>query len=1508
MSTTAYDFKRTDGTHLGTILSLENNGPGATTVPLQVSDIDFSVEPPVVVVDGNVTSSFPEAAVNAVTISSVDVLDRWLVLATPPSISEQLYPGMPIQLVHTPTNAVHSYLIVNSGDDAGNLYVEVNADLPANIADWVDNGEVTASTVRAFTLEDGAYSDAVYLAAPEGATFVDGKTHIPVHPTTPLAMPAFSIIMAVPGGGGAIVVEAAANGSCQFRPGSTFSIESNSMSGANASYIVSTSVTSGTYTVTEVNADNIVVAGDVRGLAINGKKIAISGGQAHNVQLTVASTTIDVTGNHTIIEVIEPIPSTVVPSTNMVCVPATTLIQVAGTLPVGMGADGVAIPAAPSAFTFSAPPAITPNGPNNHLVSWRISGDHTSKFTSGCPVLIKGNSFFEYQELPVHSASFSSGMTHVVTIISGHTTPTPDASGSLIYPAPTVKLGKLSYSCNAPFTSLKLVGKGSPIYNHDTSWGQAIQDNVIHLTENFASGLEVVPVGLNGDRFTLPFSLLNHRDLVVGAEVRYRNDSGDPTIRVYEISNVFGDGVNLFVDVIPSVEPTFVGDGAFAVAGTQPVAPMAGQLWYDRGGPQLYAYTYPDEYHGVVIQTVPAMEYVDMGEQQIKNMADPIDEMDAVNLQTADRLYIAKTGGYSSNANVRSGSMVGSLNFGPQPAGADWSYLGINMNDADITMYSDASVVFDSQSTGGVFVEGTGNVWVLQGNVRVGDGATNFVTIQNNPTESPTITFTTDSVGNDSLNMGSNKIVNVSTPENANDAANKSYVDSLANGIVWLQPVIDPNLFSDSTNIPPFIQANVVGVSTGPTNYWKVAGNHASSFTAGQILTITENDDLDANQAYVVVSAANNGANTDITVAANTIPVGATSSGVASDTSVPTHKTYIVGSSPTGDWTGLARHAVVYTVLEIDPVSQAQTWGWLDIMGRPVQAGDRFGMFVEPDAEDPLNVLPSGSLSGQVGKIATVATVAPLTYTFYTPTEPYAFSVTGVSPTLTSNSGSTQSPHFGHSYTFRGTWGSGDYGVNYKWIEFAGPSMLAAGGGLKYSGNVLNVGAGAGIIVNADTVQLDNTYASGIYVRRDGMYAMTGDLQLGGNKITNVGIPTLGGDAANKTYTDNQDSQRVAKTGDTMSGTLTFTSGTVTGVAYPVANQDVASKVYADNQDSQRVAKTGDTMTGNLVMVGAGVGITLPNAPAVSTDAVNKQYADSKLSLAGGTMTGALVLAANPVGNMEAATKQYADNNFVRVTQHTSLNAGINVTFTGGGEVLGLPVTPTTSGSATSKGYVDNQLLVKADDAAVMHLAGTETVTGNKTLVGTLTANNAVQVAANGSDVNLNVTSSAITIVGTPVSSGGASSIGISGGVNTGGIGGNVALVGGNGSTSGGNITLTSGQGSAGAGGNITITTGTGTTTSGQLSLTAGNASLLLQPTGVWQVGGLTPTAASQALCSNVGSPAAGTPTWQLVGTRVAAAPANSSSPGIPGNWFADDSFFYVYGATGWRRIATTTF
>jgi len=43
------------------------------------------------------------------------------------------------------------------------------------------------------------------------------------------------------------------------------------------------------------------------------------------------------------------------------------------------------------------------------------------------------------------------------------------------------------------------------------------------------------------------------------------------------------------------------------------------------------------------------------------------------------------------------------------------------------------------------------------------------------------------------------------------------------------------------------------------------------------------------------------------------------------------------------------------------------------------------------------------------------------------------------------------------------------------------------------------------------------------------------------------------------------------------------------------------------------------------------------------------------------------------------------------------------------------------------------------------------------------------------------------------------------------------------------------------------------------------------------------------------------------VGTRVSV-PANSSATGAAGQWSSDDSYFYYYGATGWRRVAGSSF
>ena len=173
----------------------------------------------------------------------------------------------------------------------------------------------------------------------------------------------------------------------------------------------------------------------------------------------------------------------------------------------------------------------------------------------------------------------------------------------------------------------------------------------------------------------------------------------------------------------------------------------------------------------------------------------------------------------------------------------------------------------------------------------------------------------------------------------------------------------------------------------------------------------------------------------------------------------------------------------------------SSSWKWVDILGRAVQINDRFIVFGMPDQGDNLSIsgnLAQGGLTGHTGKIATITGVAPYTYSFSIPVEPYAISVVGVSPGSPSpSSTSDQSAYQGYSFTFRGTHGTGIYGTNWRWIQFNGPQSLIDGGGLRYTGNILNIGQGTGITVNTNDIQVDNTYLSTQYLRLNGTNVAT---------------------------------------------------------------------------------------------------------------------------------------------------------------------------------------------------------------------------------------------------------------------------------------------------------------------------------------------------------------------------------------------------------------------------------
>jgi microcystin-dependent protein len=108
-------------------------------------------------------------------------------------------------------------------------------------------------------------------------------------------------------------------------------------------------------------------------------------------------------------------------------------------------------------------------------------------------------------------------------------------------------------------------------------------------------------------------------------------------------------------------------------------------------------------------------------------------------------------------------------------------------------------------------------------------------------------------------------------------------------------------------------------------------------------------------------------------------------------------------------------------------------------------------------------------------------------------------------------------------------------------------------------------------------------------------------------------------------------------------------------VSFETLYKSVSSIILPDLY-ATKVSIAGSTMTGGLILSGA---------PTVALQAATKQYVDDSVtftldtvysnyvSKAGSTMTGALTLFGNPTSNLHAATKQYVDTLFSSISGST---------------------------------------------------------------------------------------------------------------------------------------------------------------------------------------------------------------------------------------------------------------
>jgi len=272
--------------------------------------------------------------------------------------------------------------------------------------------------------------------------------------------------------------------------------------------------------------------------------------------------------------------------------------------------------------------------------------------------------------------------------------------------------------------------------------------------------------------------------------------------------------------------------------------------------------------------------------------------------------------------------------------------------------------------------------------------------------------------------------------------------------------------------------------------------------------------------------------------------------------------------------------------------------------------------------------------------------------------------------------------------------------------------------------------------------------------------------------ITNLTSPTNTGDAATKGYVDTADALKLNLSGGTMSGNIAMGTNKVTGLGTPTDTADAATKGYVDTQVSNlvdsapgaldtlnelaaalgddasfsttvtnslagKLSLTGGTMTGAIAMGTSK--ITGLGDPTLAQDAATKTYVDTadatKLALAGGTMTGAIAMGTNkitglgdPTANQDAATKVYVD------TQRDTRLATAGGTMSGAiamgtNKITGMG-DPTNAQDATTKNYVDGILGSATSAAASAAAAATS-------------ASNAATSASNASTSETNAGNSA---------------------------------------------------------------------------------------------------------------------------------------------------------------------
>lgn len=237
------------------------------------------------------------------------------------------------------------------------------------------------------------------------------------------------------------------------------------------------------------------------------------------------------------------------------------------------------------------------------------------------------------------------------------------------------------------------------------------------------------------------------------------------------------------------------------------------------------------------------------------------------------------------------------------------------------------------------------------------------------------------------------------------------------------------------------------------------------------------------------------------------------------------------------------------------------------------------------------------------------------------------------------------------------------------------------------AGAMITGGINTGITASYnDTTGTVSFAVTDLYVNTAGD-TMSGNLIMGGNKVTNIGAPTAAGDAVDKSTLDAHTSSTTAHgaTGAVAgtTNTQTFTNKTIDGTTNTLQNvpQSAVTNLVADLASKETPA-------------GAQA-----KADSAETDA--KAYTDAQIAI----LTNGSPELLNTLDELAAALGD--DPNFAttitnqiatKVAKAGDTMTG-TLTFTGGAKVTGLPA-PTVDADAATKLYVDNVAGTVADAEA----------------------------------------------------------------------------------------------------------------------------------------------------------------------------------------------------------------